>query len=83
MFIEIYRNNDKYYHKDRNLNIFHNSYGCSNHHKFGRKHYCINDKLHNKLGPALIYGDGRCNYYLNDKHYSYKEWLKRINKKDK
>ena len=85
MFIEIYTWGDKYCLKKKELNIKHNSYGCA--YLFNPiliepryKSYCINGKLHNEFGPAIIWSDGPKIYYLNDKQYKYDKWLKQIKK---
>ena len=84
MFIEIKigKKIEKTCHKKKNLNDRHNIYGCSYLDYNGFKLYYVNYKLHNELGPAVIYSND-IYHYLNDKHYSHDEWLEQINKKDR
>ena len=85
MYIEIFNDGDKCYYKlkIKKSYVLHNPYGCSYRMLDNYKSYRIDNKLHNELGPAVIYSDGNVDYFLNNRYCSYKEWLKRINKKDK
>ena len=65
MFIEIHKNSFKCYCKDKKRTILHNEYGCSCSHSDGYKTYHINNKYHNPHGPAIIYSNGRFEYWLN------------------
>ena len=82
MFISICIDGLKVHFKDCELKIAHNTYGKTYAFDLCIGYY-INNSLHNELGPAIIWRDGNKSYYLNDKKYSYEEWLKQINKKDK
>jgi len=37
----------------------------------------VNDKLHREDGPALRSFDGICYWWLNDKLYTFEEWLEK------
>ena len=82
MFIEIHKKSNKYCYKDRGLSILHNPHGSGYLNKTRYKLYVINGKLHNELGPTVIYSNGTKSYYLNDKYYSHDKWLEQINKKE-
>ena len=81
MYIKINKIGEKYIFKDKKLNIYHNSYGCSFLYDNIKKLYRVNGKLHNLFGPSVIYSNGDTYYYLNGKKYSHSEWLEQINKK--
>ena len=81
MIIHINKWGRKYYYKFlTHPYVKHNTYGCSHQNLLKSKSYCINGKLHNSFGPAIIYDDGVIEYWLNEKYFIYKEWLFNKNK---
>ena len=89
MVIRIYKLGKKYCYKDKLLITKHNAYGCvcqtlakkNNEIMVCLKSYRIDGKLHNKLGPALIFpdkGDGIYEYWVNGKFYDHKNFKKMI-----
>jgi hypothetical protein len=82
MFIRISIDGVKYYYKNRNLNIKHNSYGCSCFHMDSYKSYMINGKTHNELGPAIKTTGHGFRYFLNDNEFiSKSDWLDALKNK--
>ena len=73
MFIIIHKDCHKYYFKDEELKIEHNSYGCSYRGVYPYKEYLINGELHNIHGPAVIYNIAS-DYYLNGVFFTYFDW---------
>ena len=71
-----------YYKNDYKIYNYHNSYGYSyfrneDNNKF-YKEYCINNLLHNELGPAVIQSNKKDSYYLNGKKLSFIQWNENI-----
>jgi hypothetical protein len=42
---------------------------------FGNKYWRLNGKLHRVDGHALEFADGTKEWWLNNKHYSFDDWL--------
>ena len=40
------------------------------------KYWFINGKLHRTDGPAVVYTNGYKEWWINDKEYSFSEWIK-------
>ena len=60
MFVEIFKFGNKFCYKNKKLSLLNNSYGVAVidlMFKTMDKEYWIDDKLHNKLGPAIIKKD--------------------------
>jgi len=60
----------------KDTNILHNPYGPAYIRKNGRKTYYIEGKLHRLDGPAEIYLDGYCSYWINNEFLTKKEFEK-------
>ena len=81
MIVRIICNGNKFYYSGNDTGYFklHNSYGCA--FKIDKtKSYFINDKLHNELGPAIIYKSGRKVYYLHGRLNTFHSWSRHNNK---
>ena len=61
-----YDNGDIVYYK-KDADIVHNPYGAAVIHIGGYKAYCIEGKYHRLDGPAVIYANGKEEYFINNK----------------
>ena len=79
MIIEIVINGGKFYYKNIKRFCENNTYGAAivngNY-----KAYCIDNELHNTLGPAQIWGYPRRKkkYWFHNNRYAYEDWIKKI-----
>ncbi len=58
--------NGTFYHKDKEMNIFHRVDGPAIEWAIGSKHWYLNGKRHREDGPAVEYANGTKYWYLND-----------------
>jgi hypothetical protein len=66
-YIEINKYGSKYYHKDKEMTIFHREDGPALEYTDGTKAWYLNGKLHREDGPALDHTSGSKFWYLNGK----------------
>ena len=67
---KVWRNSDGYRHRenDRPAYITFDGYMSWN----------DNHNWHGETGPAIIWNDGNCKYYINAEEISHSDWFKRI-----
>ena len=58
----------------KNTDKYHNPYGPAFIRKSGYKEYWIEDNLHRLDGLAIIFSDGRGEYYINDERLTEEEF---------
>ena len=66
-YIEIDKYGNKFYYKDRAMEIFHRSDGPAVEYANGSKYWYLDGKCHRLDGPAVECADGDKYWYLNDK----------------
>jgi len=79
-YIKINKYGNKFYYKDKTMNILHREDGaaieCSN----GSKAWYLNGKLHREDGPAVECNDGDKSWYLNGVYHTEEQFKKRTAK---
>ena len=79
-YIKINKYGNKFYYKDKTMNILHREDGaaieCSN----GSKVWYLNGKIHREDGPAIEYADGSKFWWLNDEKLTEEEFKKKTSK---
>ena len=79
-YIEINEFGSKFYHKDKEMEIFHREDGPAIEYADGDKEWYLNGKRHREDGPAIEYSDGYKAWYLNGVYYTEKEFKKKTAK---
>ena len=67
-YIEIDKNGNKYYYKDRELTILHRTNGHAVEWSDGTKYWYIDGVRHRTDGPAVEWSDGTMSWYINDEY---------------
>lgn len=67
---------DKFWYKDGNL---HREDGPAAVYSYGAEIWYKEGEIHREDGPAIKLSNGRTQYRLNSKHYSYNEWYAIVN----
>jgi hypothetical protein len=80
-YIEIDKDNNKYYYKDKAMTILHREDGPAVEWCDGTKFWIINGLFHREDGPAIDeWVDGYKAWYLNDERLTEQEFLRRTAK---
>lgn len=66
-YIEINKEGDKFYYKDREMKTVHRADGPAVEYANGTKCWCIDGQYHRTDGPAIENADGCKRWYINDK----------------
>jgi hypothetical protein len=75
-YIYINKDGDKFYHKDKEMMIYHREDGPAIEYVDGSKDWYLNGKRHREGGPAIEYANGNKYWYLNNVYYSEKDFKK-------
>ena len=73
-YIEIDKDGDKFYYKDKQMKIRHREDGPAIEWNDGNKSWYINGNLHREDGPAVEWNDGSKSWYLNGEYLSEEEF---------
>jgi hypothetical protein len=79
-YIEIDKYGDKFYHKDKEMEILHREDGPAIEYSDGDKSWYLNGECHREDGPACEYADGGKSWYLNGVKYTEEEFKKKTAK---
>ena len=64
-YIHINKHGDKFYYKDKEMNILHREDGPAIEFQDGYKVWYVNGKCHREDGPAIVFSNGDEAWYLN------------------
>ena len=70
---------DKFYYKDKKMNIRHREDGPAVERADGDKVWYLNGERHREDGPAVEYANGYKAWYINGEFYSEKEFNAKMN----
>ena len=73
-YILINENGNKFYYKDKQMNIWHREDGPAIEFANGYKAWCINGNLHREDGPAVEWSNGQKSWYINGKQLTEEEF---------
>ena len=76
-YIEINKDGDKRYFKDREMNILHRTDGPAIEHSNGCKAWIVDGKLHRSDGPAMEFNSGNKAWYIKGKKLTEEEFNRR------